>query len=170
MSVGLIGLRSEQDRHSEMNNDAVIEVRVLEARDREGYSKQASSESRLRDAEATWPAHNFGRKILMASESRITVAAAFRQYYQDELESMIRQMKIEGGTLEDCIAELNILADFLHSQADGLTDAWPTLLKDTACEEWEQRQNEAGITGVPMGKSDVQSFKSIGKGVTNEHG
>jgi len=106
----------------------------------------------------------------MASEGRITVVAAFRKYYQEEIESMIRQMKIEGGTLDDCIAELNILADFIHSQADELTDAWPTLLKDTACEEWEQKQNEAGITGVPMGKSDVQSFKSMGKGVTNEHG
>ncbi len=101
----------------------------------------------------------------MASKSRITVAA-FRKYYQEEIESMIRQIKIEGGTLDDCIAELNILADFIRSQADALTDVWPTLLKDTACEQWEQRQNEAGITGVPMGKSDVQSFESIGKGVT----
>ena len=106
----------------------------------------------------------------MASETRITVAAAFRKYYQQEIESMIRQMKIEGATLDDCVAELNILADFIHSQADALTDAWPTLLKDTACEEWEKRQNEAGITGVPMGKSDVQSFESIRKGVTNDHG
>jgi hypothetical protein len=83
---------------------------------------------------------------------------------------MIRQMKIEGGTLEDCIAELRILADFLHSQADALTDAWPTLLKDTACGEWEQRQNEAGIKGRPMSKSDVQPSKSIERCVTNERG
>jgi hypothetical protein len=92
----------------------------------------------------------------MASESRITVAG-FRKYYQGEIETMIRQMKIEGGTLDDCIAELNILADFIHSQADALTDAWPTLLKDTACEQWEQRQNEAGITGVPMWVRDPKS-------------
>jgi hypothetical protein len=151
-------------------NDAEIEARVLEERDRQGYSKQPSSESRLWGAEAAWPAHKLGKGILMQSESRITVAAAFRKYYQEEIESMIRQMKIEGGTLDDCIAELNILANFIHSQADTLRDAWPTLLKDTACEQWEQKQNEAGITGVPMDKSDVQSFKSIGKGVTNEHG
>lgn len=105
----------------------------------------------------------------MTSERRITVAT-IRKYYQEEIETAIRQMKIRGGTLDDCIAELNILADFIRSQADALTDAWPTLLKDTACEQWEQRQNEAGITGVPMGESDVQSFKSIEKGVTNEHG
>jgi hypothetical protein len=44
---------------------------------------------------------------------------------------MIRQMKIQGGTLDDCIAELKILANFVQSQADALTDAWPNLLKDT---------------------------------------
>lgn len=91
----------------------------------------------------------------MASESRNT-AAALRKYFQEELESMIRQMKIEGGTLDDCIAELHILADFVRSQAATIKDAWPTLLKDTACEEWEQRQNESGIKGVPMDKTEVQ--------------
>ena len=91
----------------------------------------------------------------MANESR-NAAAALRKYYQEELESMIRQMKIEGGTLDDCIAELNILADFVRSQVAIIRDAWPTLLKDTACEEWEQRQNESGTTGVPMRKSEVQ--------------
>jgi hypothetical protein len=88
----------------------------------------------------------------MTSESRIAVAA-HRKYHQGELDTMIRQMKIEGGTVDDCIAELNILADFIHSQADALKDAWPTLLKDTACEQWERRQNETGTTGVPMCKS-----------------
>jgi hypothetical protein len=39
-------------------------------------------------------------------------------------------MKIEGGTLEDCNAELKILANFVRPQADELTDAWPDLLKD----------------------------------------
>ena len=66
----------------------------------------------------------------MASESRILVSG-FRKYYQEEIEAMIRMMKIEGGTLDDCIAELRILADFVRSQADSLTDAWPDLLKDT---------------------------------------
>ena len=67
---------------------------------------------------------------------------------------MIRQMKIEGGTLEDCIAELNILADFLHSQANTLTDAWPDLLKDTYYEIWEQRKNETGTAGATMPTSE----------------
>jgi hypothetical protein len=59
----------------------------------------------------------------------------------EELETMVRQMKIEGGTLEDCIAELRLLADFVHSQADGLRDAWPTSLRGTYYEEWERSQN-----------------------------
>lgn len=138
-----------------MNNDAETPVRVLEERERQGYSKQASSESRLWEGDAAWNAHQLGRGMLMANESRITVAAAFRKYYQGEIESMIRQMKIEGATPDDCVAELNILANFVQSQADTLKDAWPTLLKDTACEQWEQKQNEAAITGVPMSKSDV---------------
>jgi hypothetical protein len=66
----------------------------------------------------------------MASESRILVSG-FRKYYEVEIEAMIRQMRIQGGTLDDCIAELRILANFVQSQADALTDAWPDLLKDT---------------------------------------
>jgi hypothetical protein len=54
---------------------------------------------------------------------------------------MIRLMKIDGGTLDDCIAELNLLADFVRSQADSLKDVWPTLLKDTYYEEWERNKN-----------------------------
>jgi hypothetical protein len=42
----------------------------------------------------------------MASKSRIPVAT-IRKYYQEEIEAAIRQMKIRGGTLDDCIAELN---------------------------------------------------------------
>jgi hypothetical protein len=97
--------------------------------------------------------------MLMASESRRFVAG-FRKYNEGEIETMIRQMKIEGGTLDDCIAELNILADFVHSQANGLTDAWPDLLKDTYYERWKQRKSETGTTEDPVPKSDVQSFKS----------
>jgi hypothetical protein len=41
---------------------------------------------------------------------------------------MIRQMKIDGGTLEDCVAELRILADFVRSQADKVESEWPSLL------------------------------------------
>jgi hypothetical protein len=90
----------------------------------------------------------------MASENRISVAG-LRKYYQEEIETMIRLMKIEGGILEDCIAELNILADFVRSQADTLTDAWPNLLKDTYYDSWEQGQNETGTAGATIPKSEV---------------
>ena len=88
----------------------------------------------------------------MASESRITVAA-HRKYHQEEIETMIRQMKIDGGTLDDCIAELNILADFVRSQADALRDAWPDLLKDTYYEIWKQRKNETGTAGASIARA-----------------
>jgi hypothetical protein len=78
----------------------------------------------------------------MANEKRKSVVG-LRKYYEGEIEAMIRQMKIEGGTLGDCMAEVNLLADFVRSQADGLKGTWPTLLKDTYYEEWEQKQNEA---------------------------
>lgn len=80
----------------------------------------------------------------MASENRISVAG-LRKYYGGEIEAMIRQIKIEGGTLNDCIAEVNLLADFVRSQANGLKDLWPTLLNDTRYEKWEQEQNEADV-------------------------
>ena len=70
----------------------------------------------------------------MSSEKR-KVIAGHRKYHQEEIETMVRQMKIEGGTLEDCTAELRLLADFVHSQADGLRDAWPTLLQGTHYED-----------------------------------
>lgn len=89
----------------------------------------------------------------MSSENRMWVAA-HRKYHQGELESMIRQMKIEGGTVEDCVAELNILADFVRSKADSLPDDWPNLLKDTYYERWEQRKNETETAGVPMPESE----------------
>ncbi len=89
----------------------------------------------------------------MPGESRITVAA-LRNYYQEEIETAIRQMKIEGGTLDDCIAELKILADFVRSRADALGDAWPNLLNDTYYAIWEQRKNEIGAAGAPGCKSD----------------
>ncbi|MGA2047170.1 MAG: hypothetical protein ABSG96_05730 [Terracidiphilus sp.] len=89
----------------------------------------------------------------MASEN-LEYVAGHCKYYQDEIENTIRLMKIEGGTLDDCIAELNILADFIYAQADALRDAWPNLLKDTVCEQWEQRQSENRTSGVPMRNSD----------------
>lgn len=73
----------------------------------------------------------------MVSETRQAVAG-LREYYQGEIESMIRQMKIEGGTLDDCSAELDLLANFVRSKADDLKDAWPDLLKGTIHEIREQ--------------------------------
>ena len=67
----------------------------------------------------------------MASDKRHYVAG-IRKYYEDEIEGAIRQMKIEGGTLDDCVDELNLLADFVHSKANGLKVEWSTLLMDTA--------------------------------------
>ena len=41
----------------------------------------------------------------MSSENRELIAG-LRRYYEEEIEMMVRQMKIEGGTLFDCVAEL----------------------------------------------------------------
>jgi hypothetical protein len=84
----------------------------------------------------------------MSSENRNSIAG-LRHYYQKELQPMIRQMKIEGGTLDDCITELSLLAEFVRSQADGLSDAWPSLLRGTGYESWEQSQNQSGAKGAP---------------------
>jgi hypothetical protein len=43
----------------------------------------------------------------MPTGNRKTIAAALHVYQQEELEDMIRQMKIEGGTLDDCVAEMH---------------------------------------------------------------
>ncbi len=70
--------------------------------------------------------------------------AGLRKYQQHEIESMILEMKVQGGSLEDCSAELHLLADFVRSKADGLKSAWPNLLQGTAYESREQGQGEAG--------------------------
>jgi hypothetical protein len=49
---------------------------------------------------------------------------AERVLYEEEIERMIRRMKIEGGNLEDCTRQLHLLADFVRAQADGLAEAW----------------------------------------------
>lgn len=64
--------------------------------------------------------------------------AAIRKFYEEEIESMIRQMKVEGGSLDECSRELRLLADFIRSKAEGLEDEWPDLLKDTI---YEMQQN-----------------------------
>jgi hypothetical protein len=65
---------------------------------------------------------------------------AERVYYEEEIEGMIRSMKIEGSTLEDCTRGLHLLADFVRAHADGLAEAWPTLLDDTYYEIWKKRR------------------------------
>jgi hypothetical protein len=69
-------------------------------------------------------------ETLITMDSR-DLTQAHRVYYEEEIEGMIRRMKIEGGTLEDCTRELHLLADFVRAQADGLAEAWPELLRDT---------------------------------------
>jgi hypothetical protein len=65
---------------------------------------------------------------------------AERVLYEEEIERMIRRLKIEGGTLDDCTRELHLLADFVRAQADGLREAWPTLLDDTYYAIWKKRR------------------------------
>ncbi len=73
----------------------------------------------------------------MANESRQGVAG-LRKLCQEEIESMICLMKIEGGTLDDCAAELQLLADFVRSQAEGIREAWRDPLKGTIHEIHER--------------------------------
>lgn len=75
------------------------------------------------------------------------VPKGHRVYYEEEIEGMIRQMKIEGGTLEDCTRELHLLADFVRAQADKLAEAWPELLSDTVYER--RRNGEPPLPGWP---------------------
>jgi len=84
----------------------------------------------------------------MPNERRKSIAG-FRLYYQDEIKTMVRQMKIDGGTLEDCIAELRLLAEFVRSQADGLSDEWPSLLQGTVYESLMQGQDDTGAADAP---------------------
>jgi hypothetical protein len=79
------------------------------------------------------------RRTPMTMDSR-QLTEAHRVYYEEEIEGMIRQMKIEGGTLEDCTRELHLLADFVRAEADGLAEAWPTLLDDTFYAIWKRRK------------------------------
>ena len=63
-----------------MNNDAEIEVRVLEERDRQGHSKQVSGEWRLLEAKAAWPAHNHWRRIpIMSASAKLGHTAPLRR-------------------------------------------------------------------------------------------
>ena len=73
----------------------------------------------------------------MSMNSR-DLTEAERVLYEEEIERMIRRMKIEGGTLEDCTRELHLLAESVRAQADGLAEAWATLLDDTYYEIWKR--------------------------------
>jgi hypothetical protein len=64
---------------------------------------------------------------------------------EQEIESVVRQLRIDGATLEDCEAELHLLADFVRAQADGLRAAWPELMKGTA---WELKQQRRTISDL----------------------
>ncbi len=70
---------------------------------------------------------------------------ALRVFYEEEIEGMIRQMKIEGGTLEDCTRQLHLLADFVRAQADGLAEAWQELLSDTYYETLKTRKEGPNV-------------------------
>ena len=67
----------------------------------------------------------------MAIGSRQYIAG-LRKFHQEEIETIIRQMKIGGGTLDDCVDELNLLSEFVESQANTLKDRWPNLLQGTS--------------------------------------
>jgi hypothetical protein len=42
----------------------------------------------------------------MAGEKR-TLSAGIREDYEEEIEDMIRQVKIDGGSLDGCVAKLH---------------------------------------------------------------
>jgi hypothetical protein len=85
------------------------------------------------------------RMRVMESKSRNKVAA-IRIYVEQELTTTIRQMLIEGGTVDDVEAELHILADYVRGQADTLRARWPDLMKGTV---WEEHQ-----LGTDLGQMD----------------
>ena|ERR1700694_4879819 len=70
-------------------------------------------------------------------------AAGTRVYIEQEIESAVRQLRIDGATLEDCEAELHLLADFVRARADGLRVAWPELMRNTV---WELHQQGRSVS------------------------
>jgi hypothetical protein len=57
------------------------------------------------------------------------IASAVRIYMERAIEEAVRLMKYEGATLEDCEAELRVLADFVRVQVVGLRAARQELLE-----------------------------------------
>jgi hypothetical protein len=49
-------------------------------------------------------------------------------YAQGEIETMIRQLRIEGADVAVVVVELRRLADFVSAQADNLPFTWPDLV------------------------------------------
>lgn len=72
------------------------------------------------------------RRFLSAEHTKSTI-----DYAQDEIETMIRQLRIERADLAVVIVELRRLADFVSAQADNLSTTWPDLLDGTAAESLE---------------------------------
>jgi hypothetical protein len=66
----------------------------------------------------------------MAMDTR-QAAAAVRIFLQQGIDEGIMQMRLDGGMLEDCEAELHLLADFVRAQAHGLRATWPDMMRDT---------------------------------------
>src|ERR1035437_6594178 len=64
------------------------------------------------------------------------IASAVRIYMERAVEEAVGQMKYDGATLEDCEAELQVLADFVRVQVDGLRAAWPELLEADDYADW----------------------------------
>ena len=86
--------------------------------------------------------------------------AGLRKYFEEEIEGMVRRMKVDGGVLDDCVAELHLLADFVRSQAVGLKDLWPTLMLDTYYEIWEREQNKTGEADTRLPKSNPEQLSN----------
>jgi hypothetical protein len=59
------------------------------------------------------------------------IASSVRQFMEEEIKGTVRQMRINGATLDDIEAELFILADSVRAQAEGLRAEWPDMMRDT---------------------------------------
>ena len=78
------------------------------------------------------------------------VARAHRIYYQNELDNMIRQMQIDGASVENCEAELRLLADFIRAKADLLKSE---AILDELVEE--AQKNDMGYSRKAVTNGDV---------------
>ena len=58
-------------------------------------------------------------------------------YAQGEIETMIRQLRIEGADVAVVVVELRRLADSVSAQADNLPFTWRDLVRGTPTEHLE---------------------------------